>query len=419
MTDLTASTVRGLDGLRRLGPELDDLHARVGAPVSTRTLWLMTWAETHPAYEPICVVVRSAERVEAAAVLAKRRVLGCDLVVGAGHTLSDRIWLPARDDASARALVEAVAAFLETLTRPWFLDLRQLPVDDPVATQLLALVPSGELRDGMPLVQTRFTRGRRTEDYTNKRHQRGIRQAQRQLSSDHEWSFTWIRDPVEIQRILPEIEVLRRARDESLRRIGELDRGGGGEFWRRLVPASAGTVEVVTLVVDGRLAGYCVCLRDGDALRAWDSRAASAYLEYWPGNLILAEVLRASFADPGIQWVDWLRGESEYKQRLATGVERAQDLRAWSSPAARRTYELLERTRAELAALKNRSDRLARRWLALRRRADPASGVRRVVSAPGEVLHDATPRVPQRRGAPGDVPGGPVPGQELEPEDAE
>ena len=418
MTDLTSSTVRGLDAFRGLCADLDDIHARVGAPVSTRSLWLIPWAETHPEYEPVCVVIRSPERIEAAAVLAIRRVMGCDMVVAAAHTLSDRIWLAACDDASARALADAIAAFLESLTRPWFLDIRQLPVDDPVAAHLARLLPTSELRVGVPLPQTHFIDGKPIEEYMGKNYRRSVRKSERKLSGDHEWSYVWLRDPVEIERLLPEIEAIRQARDHDVGRFSDLDRGGG-EFWRRLVRSAAGTVEVSTVTVDGRLGAYCVCLRDGDVMVAWDGRPAPEYLPYWTGNLVLTQVLITSHADPSIRSVDWCRGESFYKQRLANGVDQTQDLRAWSSPTARRTYELLAATRAKLAAYKNRTSGLHHLWLSLRKRLDRLSASRRGLTAPGDTRHGDAAGVPDRRRASGESPERGIPGKQLEPEDTE
>jgi CelD/BcsL family acetyltransferase involved in cellulose biosynthesis len=418
MTDLTSSTVRGLDAFRGLGAELDDLHARVGAPVSTRSLWLIPWAETHPEFEPVCVVVRSPARVEAAAVLARRRVMGCDMVVAAAHTLSDRIWLAAVDDASARALADAIAAFLGSITRPWFLDVRQLPVGDPVGAHLARLLPTSELRAGVPLPQTHFTDGQPIKEYVRKKHRQNAGAAERRLSCDHEWTYGWLRDPAEIERLLPEIEAIRQVRDDDLGRFSDLDRGGG-EFWRRLVRAAAGTVEVATLTVDGRLGAYCVCLRDGDVMVAWDARPAPEYLSYWTGNLVLTQVLMTCHADPSIRSVDWCRGESFNKQRLANGIDEAQDLRAWSSPAARRTYELLAVTRAKLAAYKNNTDGLHHLWMSLRKRVDRLSASRRALTAPGDARDGHPARVPDGRGASGEPPERGIPGQQLEPEDTE
>src|SRR5262245_41872366 len=89
-------TLRGSDLLDGLGPRLDELHESTGAPVTARRPWLATWVRCQPAYEPLALCVESADRLEAVALLARKKTRLFTEVVALGAGLSDQVRMPAR-----------------------------------------------------------------------------------------------------------------------------------------------------------------------------------------------------------------------------------------------------------------------------------------------------------------------------------
>ncbi|MFL6681731.1 MAG: hypothetical protein ACJ8IK_25560, partial [Burkholderiaceae bacterium] len=132
--------VRDLARLEALGDELDEVHARTGAPASAR------WAAVHadmrhePRAKPWCVVVRRGPAIVAAGLaVAQWRLGGCS-IRSATHP-HEPGWLAALDDPASDALASAIAGSLTALRRPWRLEWRHLPVADPTLAALLGLLP--------------------------------------------------------------------------------------------------------------------------------------------------------------------------------------------------------------------------------------------------------------------------------------
>jgi CelD/BcsL family acetyltransferase involved in cellulose biosynthesis len=99
--------------------------------------------------------------------------------------------------------------------------------------------------------------------------------------------------------------------------------------------ADRGEVDLTTLRLDGELASYVLCFRDGHASRMWSTRVAPNWLRYGAGRLANHAALEHALADPDITAFDWMRGDESYKRSMANHVEQAQDVQAWSSLTVR------------------------------------------------------------------------------------
>jgi hypothetical protein len=136
--------------VRAAGPLLADLRA----PVTARGPWLTAvlndGAARLPRARPVAVVVEPHPRgrPEAVAFLALRRrglrttvsLLGEEPGPVPGGLPPFR--LPARDDATAARLADAVLAFLDSLRGPSTLRLSGLPLGDPTVRALAARLPT-------------------------------------------------------------------------------------------------------------------------------------------------------------------------------------------------------------------------------------------------------------------------------------
>jgi len=331
-------TLRGGDVLDRLGPRLDGLHAATGAPVTARRPWLATWVRSHPAYEPLVLCVENADRLEGAALLArkKQRLFTEFIALGAG--LSDQIRLPVRNPEAGRLLARAVVGLLLDVQDPWRLTIRHLPPDDAVAREIAAQLPSAELETGDASPALRFDARRSLRDYVSKNHHQQVRRMRNRMRGEGlTLRIDHLRDRDAIAELLPWVVEVCLRRDASLRGESLLDRASARAFFCEVIleHAARGEVELTTLRLGGELAAYVVCFLDRGAHRMWNCRLDPAWSRYGPGRVALDAVLEHALADGSTTEFDWMRGAEPYKLSLSNHVEHALDLRAWSSTALR------------------------------------------------------------------------------------
>jgi CelD/BcsL family acetyltransferase involved in cellulose biosynthesis len=328
----------GARALHDLGPELEQLLAATGAPVTARLPWLSTWADHHPAWEPWTLTVRrgAGRQLVAAALLATRRQGPVVNVVLLGHGPSDRGHLPAMDADASRRLAIAIAQALRGLRRPWRLHLRQLPADDPTALELARLVRRARVVSGYGSPTVRFGDDRRLAAYTSRNFRSQANHKWNQLTRDGaDPSLLATRDPAEIERYLPALRTIAQERDREIAGRSPFDDAGYHRFFDDLVLTHArrGEVELVALMAHGDVAAYSVAFLDGDAYRQWNKHLNPDWAGFRPGHVLDARLLARTLDDPGIRELDWMAGAEAYKLRTATDVADACGLLAWSSPA--------------------------------------------------------------------------------------
>ncbi|MBC7680426.1 MAG: GNAT family N-acetyltransferase [Pseudorhodobacter sp.] len=323
------------DVLERLGPRLDDLQQRTLCPVTARRLWQQTWLD-HVDVQPLVTTIVGADGdLRAAAVLAVRPG-PVARVVPVGDGPSDEVRLPALTPADAILLARAVAAALCRLRRPWLLAVRHLdPADSTVAALEGALrwgaVTPGDASPRLVLGQDRSVRA-----HVSRNHHQQVRRMRNRLARDGLVPLVQhLRTPTEVVAVWPEVERVCRARDEQLRGRSTLDDRHTRDFVRTVVPllAARDEVRLTTLRLDGRLAAYVLCFRDGSARRMWNCRLDPELQAYGVGRIANDEALQDALADPSCALFDWMRGEEPYKASMSDHVHRAVDLVACSSPA--------------------------------------------------------------------------------------
>jgi CelD/BcsL family acetyltransferase involved in cellulose biosynthesis len=363
--------LRGVDGLDQIGADLDDLLAATNAPVTARRDWLATCAREHHD-DPFVVAVRDAGTLVAAAPLAReRRRGGIARVVGMGHGVSDRSCLPARDERAAAALADAIVDVSTSWGRPWQLRIEQLPHSDPTARAISQRFPFTTLVAGDPCPVLPFDRGREPDTYETSKLGKQVRSGRNRLQTDNRtFQVETFMSVADVERSLPEVREVHRARDRELGRPSDLDDPAGLRLWDELVldHARKGEIEVVLLRVDRRLAAYGVVFLDGPAYRVWDARIDSQFGRYAPGHLLGRTMLDAALAHDEITSFDWGRGTEPYKRLIADELEERDDLFVWSSRLARRVTEDPRRARRWAAGLLDRHPKLRRSWVWLKRR---------------------------------------------------
>lgn len=331
--------VEDLAHLESLGEEIDHLHARTGAPASAR------WAAVHaglrhePRAHPWCLVVRRGPDMVAAGIAVAQLRLGAWDVRSATHP-HEPGWLAALDEPASDALAEGIVASLAGLHRPWRLEWAHLPAADLTLAALLrrlpvsTALPSGSAARVIPDAGDGLSRNTRSVVSRARK-----RMAAAGLACD----IAWARDPQVIAANLDEVVVVHQRRNRQLRGSAGLDDPAQRALFEDTVraQAAAGRARLLTLRLDGALAAFAICFESAGILHVYSNMASPDRLEFSPGTVANAEVVRAARADPALLGVDWGLGLQRYKLsgshvRIG-GVVR---LWAWSSLAGRVAWAL-------------------------------------------------------------------------------
>jgi hypothetical protein len=155
----------------------------------------------------------------------------------------------------------------------------------------------------------------------------------------------WIRDPLKIIKLLPQILDIYRRRDHQLRGRSLIDDTFAKIFFVVFVieHARRGLIDVLTIHLNGELSAFAVCLLDKGKYWVLVNRASPAWLHYSPGTIANAEIVRHAFNDPHSHGVNWGGGPQRYKLSGEVTLVPRQILYAWSSPTVRFLFKLRRR----------------------------------------------------------------------------
>ena len=360
-----AFVARDRDCLSRLGVDLDNLHSATRAPVTARRPWLQAWLNSYPAYEPLLVAVRRGNRLDAAAPLALLRRRTQIQVVAMGHGPSDEIRMPARDAASAAALGRAVAITLRSLPSRYAVELRHLPGDELSVAATAAQLPHAAVEPGDVSPRLHLGGERTLRPYVSRNHHQQRKRLLNRIENaglrlDLELRVT----PEEIVRILPEVRELCRERDLAIRGQSRMDEPAYSHFFDEVIAwhASLDAVRLTTLSLDGDLAAYVLCFRDGATWRMWHGRVRPRWLQFGAGRLAADAAVEAALGDSECAVFDWMRGEEPYKFSLSDHTDRTVDLFASSSTLAWWLASAVRAARRRARDLTAKHERLAQAW---------------------------------------------------------
>jgi CelD/BcsL family acetyltransferase involved in cellulose biosynthesis len=324
----------GRQALASNGEFIDDLLERVGAPVTSSRTWWTTWLRARQDVSPWIAVLRDDERLHALAPLALRRRGHRTEVVGLGDGVTDDLRLPASGEPDGAQLATFLAGHLGRMRGPWTLALRQLRVDDPMASALAGLLPHASLIRGRAAPRTRIA-DREITGYFSRNHRKSARNRHNRLARDgHEPVVSFWRDPTEIARRLDDVVEVCRLRERQMLGHSALDDPGREQFFREVVVALAGEgrAELAELRCRDALVAYSVGFVDGRVYRTWNGHHDPAWAAYGPGQVLDYLLVERVLRDGEIDLIDWMMGMHAYKVRMATHAEPSIDLLAWSGP---------------------------------------------------------------------------------------
>lgn len=336
-----------IDQLRWHCGALQDLLTETGAPVSAQGPALRTWLAHHADLRPLAIMVRVGTSLSAAALLTWQPRMGLVQVGRLGEAGTPG-WLAARDERSAGALATAVADALQALDRPWYLRIGDLPDPDPVATALREVLPVSGVIVGAPAPQLRFAPGAPLSQYLSRNTRAATAKAKNRVARDGlAFQVRWDEQPDAVAALLPEIVNVHRRRNRQLRGEAILDDPAAASLFADTVLsyAQAGRLRLLTVRLDGELAAFAICTRAGGMLWVYANLVSPDWLRYSAGTIANAEVIRAAYADPAVQCVDWGAGIQRYKMSGEVTLRSVQHLLGWSSPALHSAWLLWQSCR--------------------------------------------------------------------------
>lgn len=338
--------IEDLGRLELLGEEIDGLHERCGAPASAR------WGAVHAGMlhdrraGPWCVIVRRGPQIVAAALAVARLRLGAWAIRGATHP-DEPGWLAALDGDAGAELAAALAGTLRGLRRPWGLEWRHLPADDATLAALRAELSISVVVPSAEDAQMNCESADDIADGLSRNTRSVVSRARRRIAAAGlSCEMAWTRDAAGIDAQLHEVVDVHRRRNRQLRGAAGLDDPGRRALFEQtvLAQARAGRGHLLTLRLDGRLAAFAICFESAGVLHVYSNMASPDWLEFSPGTLANAEVVRAAGRDPALQAVDWGLGLQRYKlSGRHVQVRRMVHLWAWSSLVGRLAWALGDR----------------------------------------------------------------------------
>jgi CelD/BcsL family acetyltransferase involved in cellulose biosynthesis len=308
------------------------------APVCARPEWLLSWLEVYRTVEPVAVLAGPPDDPHGLACLAVWRSGPVRTVTLLGDGASDYGRLPARDEPAAARLADGIAEILAGIRRPWRLRLAQLPVGDPVAGKLRAMLPGARLVPGQGCPRLLIGADRRIERLLSSQVRHAARQGRNRLAKQGlSPDLELVVDPTQIRALLPEVVALHRDRDHSLGRRSDLDDPDRLAFYTTVAArlADARLLEVLTLRLEGVLAAYLVGIPDTTAYRLWDGRISMQWPKARLGRLLDTAMVATVLSRPQVSELDWMRGELPHKLAMSTDVLPTEHLLAESSAPVR------------------------------------------------------------------------------------
>ena len=314
---LDVEVLDGFDRIRNVVPQLGTLHTELGVPVMARTRWMETWATVYDDWNIKTVLVRERNRgrVEAAALLAHRIDGLTTRVVAMGHGTVACTRFPSRTERASKLLAKGIKDVLDDFGA-WTLHFQQLPDGDPVAKLLAQQLPNAEMTPDLWVPQVEFGDDPKLPEFLSRNMRRQIKKAWNRLETDgHHVEMRIARSEFEIMQVLPQVETIHVMRDHDTGRESDLDDPKVRELWRRLVLAHAasGQVEISTLHIDDRIAGFVIGIIDDDLYRVFDGHFDSEFHRYSPGRIIESAVLERAMADARFAGLDWMAGVAAEK----------------------------------------------------------------------------------------------------------
>jgi hypothetical protein len=339
--------LRGRDQLSDYAAQIDLLFSDTSAPSAVRWPLLESWLLYNPEAEPIGVLIWNDQALVAAGLFALyHKNLFCRITkIG---VQGEPYWLAARDQFSGDLLGEGLIKAFQTIKKPWFLCLTDLPDTDPVVSAISHRLKQSEISTFAYSPQLWFDRQNGLNQYLSLNTRSAVAKAKNRIKRDGlALDMQWSSEVYEIEKSLDEIVLVHRERNRLKRGLAILDDPLEAAFFRETVLnyAKAKKIRLLTLRLDGSLAAFAMGILDRDMLWIYANLVSPNWLRYSAGTIINAEVVRSVYSDPSIKGVNWGAGLQRYKMSGDVKLIPAVKLMGWSSWPTRLAWLVREKIR--------------------------------------------------------------------------
>lgn len=326
-------TLRGHSQLSDYATQIDSLFSETAAPSAVRWPLLESWLLYKPEVEPMGVLIWKKHTLIAAGLLALEDRKGFCRITKIGVE-GEPYWLSARDPFSGALLGEGLVKALQSIKKPWFLHLTDLPGTDPVIDAICARLELSQISAFSYSPQLWFDRECGLNRYLSLNTRSAVAKAKNRIKRDGlVLDMRWSSEVSEIENAMDEIVQVHRDRNRLKHGRAILDDPREAVFFRDtvLTQARAKKIRLLTLRLNGSLAAFAIAVLDRDMLWIYANLVSPNWLRYSAGTILNAEVVRAAYGDSSIKGVNWGAGLQRYKMSGDVKLVPLIKLMGWSS----------------------------------------------------------------------------------------
>jgi|GEM_PF-1698932 len=339
--------LRGHSQLSDYAAQIDFLFSETAAPSAVRWPLLESWLFYNSEVEPIGVLIWNNQVLVAAGLLALHHRNGFCKITKIGVE-GEPYWLSARDQFSGALLGEGLIKAFQSIKKPWFLHLTDLPDTDPVINTINARLKLSQISTFSYSPQLWFDRECGLNRYLSLNTRSAVAKAKNRIKRDGlALDMRWSSDVSEIENAMDEIVQIHRERNRLKHGQAILDDPQEAAFFREtvLTQAQAERIRLLTLRLSGSLAAFAIAVLDRDMLWIYANLVSPNWLRYSAGTIINAEVVRAAYSDSAIKGVNWGAGLQRYKMSGDVKLVPLVKLMGWSSRPTRLAWQGREKIR--------------------------------------------------------------------------
>ncbi len=325
-----------------LAEEFDQVFSSVGAPLTGRFPGLKIWMENHLDFEPWGILVERNGKLVAAAILTRYRRHGIWRIGKPGGSF-DPVHFGAIDADAASELAHAICDTVQNFGGPWIMEISDLPHPDPVVIQIQAIWKSSLSIQDQQIACLIFKPDTTLNSYLSSNTRSAVAKASNRIKRDNiQMVKQWTRDKSQIQNLLPQLIALYRSRDYQKYGCCLIDNPNSERFFVKFVTehANLGLIDLLTIHFGDELAAFALCLLENGLYKVLVNRASPDWLQYSPGTIANAEVVKHAFEDPNSHGVNWDGPLSRYKLSGEVTLIPRQTLYAWSSDIVRQLQNI-------------------------------------------------------------------------------
>jgi Acetyltransferase (GNAT) domain len=340
----------GINMIAPLSGLFDQVFSSIEAPLTGRFPGLKIWMENHLDVEPWGILVKRDGNVVAAAILTRYRRHGF-WRIGKPGGKCDPVHFGAIDADAASRLAQAICDAVQNFGGPWIMEISDLPYPDPVVIQIQAICKSSLSIQDHQVACLIFKPDTTLNSYLSSNTRSAIAKASNRIKRDNiQMVKQWTRDKSQIQSLLPQLIAVYRSRDYQKYGHCLLDNPNSENFFEQFVTehANLGLIDLLTIHFGKELAAFGVCLLENGLCKVLVNRASPDWLQYSPGTIANAEIVKHAFEDPNSFGVNWDGPLSRYKLSGDVTLLHRQTLYAWSSDIVRRLQNIRQYLRRPL-----------------------------------------------------------------------